>query len=45
MNTNENTNTQEDLIVLGIASIETQGGGVPSIEFLGEPAGSGISEE
>lgn len=47
MNKNESScnDTQDDVIVLGVASIETQGGGVPSIEFLGEPAGSGISEE
>ncbi|HEX7732800.1 MAG TPA: benenodin family lasso peptide [Rhodanobacter sp.] len=47
MNTNENirNDTSEDVIVLGVASIETQGGGVPAIEILGEQPGAGISEE
>lgn len=47
MNTNENiqTNASEDIIVLGIASAETQGGG----PFIGEPFGdlngTGITDE
>jgi hypothetical protein len=47
MNTNENirNNASEDVIELGVASVETQGGGVPAIELLGEQPGAGISEE
>lgn len=47
MNTNEDirTNPQEDIIELGVASIETQGGGVIATEILGEQPAAGISEE
>lgn len=47
MNTNENirNDTSEDVIVLGVASTETQGGG----PFIGEPFGdlngTGITDE
>lgn len=46
MNTNENTRnaTSEDIIVLGVASVETKGGGAYG-EFVGEDASAGISEE
>jgi anti-sigma-K factor RskA len=39
MNTNENirTNAPEDVIVLGVASVETKGGAGP-----GEPTGPGL---
>lgn len=46
MDSNENirSNTPENVIVLGVASIETQGGGSPAVEMLGEQPGVGISE-
>jgi len=46
MDTNENTrnNASEDVIVLGVASIETQGG--PLIdEPIGGLSGTGISQD
>lgn len=48
MNTNENsrTNAPDDVIVLGIASVETKGGAGPSEGTgLGLPLIPGISEE
>lgn len=46
MNTNENihANLHEDVIELGVASIETQGGGKVLTEILGEDP-TGISED
>lgn len=46
MNTNENTrtNAQEDVIVLGIASIETKGADV-GFEPIGQMPEPGISAE
>lgn len=46
MNTNENirTNAPEEIIELGIASVETQGGGAIG-EVNGDSLGSDISEE
>ncbi len=46
MDTNENgrTNVPEDVIVLGVASVETQGGGAVG-EPNGDPMSSGIAEE
>ncbi|WP_139350713.1 benenodin family lasso peptide [Rhodanobacter sp. C01] len=45
MNTNENirTNTQDDVIELGVASIETKGNG-GFIEALGDDPLAGISD-
>jgi hypothetical protein len=45
MNTNDNirTNPQDDVIELGVASVETQGG-VGAIETLGDDPVNGISE-
>lgn len=47
MNTNENTRTNapDDIIVLGVASVETKGGGMPGGEELGENVLPGISEQ
>jgi len=47
MNTNEKirTNAPEDVIELGVASVETQGGGFIATEVLGDLPGAGISEE
>lgn len=47
METNESirTDASEDIIVLGVASIETKGGSGDVIEPLGENMGFGISEE
>jgi hypothetical protein len=47
MNTNENihTNASEGIIVLGVASMETQGGGLKPGEQYGEPIGEGIADE
>ena len=46
MNTNENilNNTQDDVIVLGVASVETQGPGNFG-EVIGGPDTLGISED
>jgi len=46
MNTNENirNDTSEDVIVLGVASVETKGGS-DSGEAFGISAGMGISED
>jgi hypothetical protein len=46
MNTNENirSDTSEDVIVLGVASIETQGDGNFG-EVIGGPDALGISED
>lgn len=46
MNTNENnrTNALEDIIELGLATVETQGGGAIG-EVNGDSLGSAISEE
>jgi hypothetical protein len=46
MNTNENirNNASEDVIVLGVASVETQGSGVPLNETIGRQNELGISE-
>lgn len=45
MNTNENirTNAQDDVIELGVASVETQGN-VGAIETFGDDPLNGISE-
>lgn len=45
MNTNENirTNTQDDVIELGVASVETKGNG-GFIEALGDDPLAGISD-
>lgn len=47
MNTNEDIHneTPDDVIELGVASIETQGGGVIATEVLGEQPALGISED
>lgn len=47
MNTNENirNDTSEDVIVLGIASMETQGGGLFAGEPHGDRQGTGIADE
>lgn len=47
MNTNENmrNDTSEDVIVLGTASVETQGGGVILTEPYGDFPGAGIADE
>lgn len=47
MKTNENirTNVPEDVIELGVASLETQGGGAYPTEFNGGQLGAGITEE
>lgn len=47
MNTNENVrnDTSDDVIVLGVASVETRGGGPYPTEFLGGQLGAGIAEE
>jgi hypothetical protein len=48
MNTNENirNDTTADVIVLGVASVETQGAGGPiPTEQYGEYPGTGIAEE
>lgn len=47
MNTNENirNNTTEDVIELGIASVETKGGVFDPGETMGLNIGAGISEE
>ncbi len=47
MNANENscTNMAEDIIVLGIASVETLGIGAPSVELMGNQPIAGISED
>jgi len=46
MNTNENirTNALEDVIELGVASVDTQGGPLTN-EFIGGVAPMGISQE
>ena len=46
MNTNENirTNLQEDVIELGVASVETKGIGEPVDEMFGRLTKAGISE-
>lgn len=46
MNTNENirNDTPEDVIELGVASVETKGTGQTYNEFLGHPSELGISE-
>ena len=46
MNTNENirTNTPEDVIELGVASVETKGTGAPLNEVIGRFGEVGISE-
>ncbi|GHH52152.1 benenodin family lasso peptide [[Pseudomonas] boreopolis] len=46
MNANENTRTnpQEDVVVLGTASVETKGAGEPGNEILGFVTGVGIAE-
>lgn len=36
---------QDDIIELGVASVETKGGGIVIIEALGDMPGAGISEE
>lgn len=47
MNTNENirNDTSEEIIELGVASVETQGGGQYPTEFKGGQLGGGITEE
>lgn len=47
MNANENdrSNTEEDVIVLGVASVETLGGVFDTGEPYGLNIGMGISEE
>lgn len=47
MNTNENirNDTSEDVIVLGIASVETKGGPATGEGIGAGPVGSGISED
>lgn len=46
MNKNENIrNQQDDVIELGVASVETLGGGFVATEILGDQPGAGISEE
>jgi len=49
MNTNENTRTnlkeQEEIIELGVASVETKGGVFKTGEAMGLTIGAGISEE
>lgn len=46
MNTNENirTNAQDDVIELGVASVETQGIGEPVDEMFGRLTEAGISQ-
>jgi hypothetical protein len=46
MKTNENirTNAQDDVIELGVASVETQGSGAPLNETIGRQHELGISE-
>lgn len=47
MNTNESTrtNAQEEVIELGVASVETKGGVFDPGEAMGLTIGAGISEE
>ncbi|WP_156170253.1 benenodin family lasso peptide [Luteimonas sp. FCS-9] len=47
MNTNDNTRTevQDDVIELGVASVETQGGAFDPGEVMGLNITPGISEE
>jgi len=42
---NQNGTPADDIIELGIASVETMGGGIPGGEELGENVLSGISEQ
>lgn len=46
MNTNENSrnNASEDIVELGVASVETKGSGVPLNETIGRQNELGISE-
>ncbi len=43
-NENNRSNVLEDVIVLGVASVETRGGILPG-EMVGAPAPAGIAEE
>lgn len=43
-NENNRSNVLEEIIVLGVASVETQGGGAVG-EPNGDPMSSGIAEE
>jgi hypothetical protein len=43
--TNENVVKDQDVIVLGVASVETQGGPIVPGEVFGEQAGMGIAGE
>lgn len=43
--TNENAAQDQDVIELGVASIETKGGGNETKEPLGKITGFGISDE
>ncbi len=49
MDTNENGRTslqeQDGIIMLGVASVETLGTGIPSVELMGDQPIAGISEE
>lgn len=47
MNTNENilNDMSEDVIVLGVASVETQGTSILPGEQYGEQPGAGIADE
>lgn len=47
MNANEDIRSSgpEDIVELGVASVETKGGGLNTGEFMGEHVGSGISDE
>lgn len=45
MNNNQDGAPDNDIIELGIASVETMGGGIPGGEELGENVLPGISEQ
>lgn len=45
MNVNEDIRASEDVIELGLASVETKGGGLKTGEFMGEHIGNSMSEE
>lgn len=47
MNANQDNQAREtdDVVELGIASVDTMGGGFKAGEIMGEPVGTGIADE